>query len=190
MDKKPRLNDLLRLFHISAVHFMLIGIALDVELDDLLPIPGQDLNNLMIVFKRWIESNKGVTWRNALQVCEDFPDEFGRVKADLDKFLESDRAIQNYLNGNNIIIIHVHVHVMFFFDGYKYRMENLNFKVLPIYPNILTGEKEILAFLDLTCHIGIRKLPSLKIYQIPMHFNLTKEKLERLFIRNNDCTCH
>ena len=75
---------------------MLIGTALDVEVDDLLPYPAATTSNLIQVFKRWIDSNKGVTWRKVLQVCEDYPEEFGRVKAEVEGFLSSDRARDNY----------------------------------------------------------------------------------------------
>uniref|UniRef100_A0A1X7TPK6 Death domain-containing protein n=3 Tax=Amphimedon queenslandica TaxID=400682 RepID=A0A1X7TPK6_AMPQE len=97
LDKKPKLTDLHRLFDSSAGDYMIIGAALKVKVDDLPPTPGTATNNLLIVFKRWIESNKGVSWRNALRVCKDYPDKFGRVMADVDKFLESDRACKEYL---------------------------------------------------------------------------------------------
>ena len=75
---------------------MIIGIALDVEVDDLLPYPAATTSNLIQVFKRWIDSNKGVTWRKVLQVCEDYPEELGRVRAEVEEFLSSDRARDNY----------------------------------------------------------------------------------------------
>uniref|UniRef100_A0A1X7SV02 Death domain-containing protein n=1 Tax=Amphimedon queenslandica TaxID=400682 RepID=A0A1X7SV02_AMPQE len=77
---------------------MLIGTALGVKVDDLPPLPQSTTTNLILVFQRWIKSNEGVTWRKVLQVCEDYPDKFGEVKAGVDKFLESDRARANYKN--------------------------------------------------------------------------------------------
>ena len=44
-----------------------------------------------------MDSNKEVTWRKVLQVCEDYPAKFGQVKADVVKFLNSDRACDEYL---------------------------------------------------------------------------------------------
>ena len=76
---------------------MIIGTALDVEVDDLLPYPEATTNNLIQVFKRWIDSNNDVTWSNILQVCEDYPDELGKAKVDLKGFLSSDRARDKYL---------------------------------------------------------------------------------------------
>ena len=96
LDKKPQKSDLLRLFKGSAVHYMIIGTALDVEVDDLLPYPGATTSNLIQVFKRWMDSNKGLTWRKVLQVCEDFPEELGQAKAEVEGFLSSDRARDNY----------------------------------------------------------------------------------------------
>uniref|UniRef100_A0A1X7SY51 Uncharacterized protein n=1 Tax=Amphimedon queenslandica TaxID=400682 RepID=A0A1X7SY51_AMPQE len=34
-----------------------------------------DIPELILVFQRWIDSNKGVTWRKVLQVCDDYPDD-------------------------------------------------------------------------------------------------------------------
>uniref|UniRef100_A0A1X7SZ40 Ubiquitin-like modifier-activating enzyme Atg7 N-terminal domain-containing protein n=1 Tax=Amphimedon queenslandica TaxID=400682 RepID=A0A1X7SZ40_AMPQE len=77
LDKEPKLKDLHRLFDSSAAHYSTIGTALDVEVDNLLHSPLSASDKLRTVFKRWIESNKEVTWRNALQVCEDYPDKRG-----------------------------------------------------------------------------------------------------------------
>uniref|UniRef100_A0A1X7TKJ2 Death domain-containing protein n=2 Tax=Amphimedon queenslandica TaxID=400682 RepID=A0A1X7TKJ2_AMPQE len=95
-DKKPLMSDLRWLFDSSAAHYMIIGSALDVKVNDLLPTPGAATHNLILVFQRWIESNKGVTWRKVLQVCEDYPDKFGEVKASVERFLLSDRACEKY----------------------------------------------------------------------------------------------
>ena len=76
---------------------MIIGTALEVEVDDLSPNPQSTTYNLIRVFKRWICSNNGVTWRNVLQVCEDYPDKLGKAKADVERFLLSDRARRKYL---------------------------------------------------------------------------------------------
>ena len=95
-DKKPQNSDLLRLFKSSSSHYMIIGTALDVKVDDLLPNPQCTTSNLILVFQRWMDSNKGLTWRKVLQVCEDFPEELGQAKAEVEGFLSSDRARDNY----------------------------------------------------------------------------------------------
>ncbi|XP_019861882.1 PREDICTED: uncharacterized protein LOC109590399 [Amphimedon queenslandica] len=97
LEKKPQMSDLIRLFQSSDAHYMLIGAALNVQVDDLLPNPQSTTSNLILVFQRWLVSDKNVTWRNILQVCEDYPDKLGKVKSDVEQFLSSDRACTNYL---------------------------------------------------------------------------------------------
>ena len=76
---------------------MTIGTALKVEVDDLLPNPQSTTNNLIQVFQRWIDSDNDVTWRKILQVCKDHSDKLGKVKSDMERFLSSDRAHEEYL---------------------------------------------------------------------------------------------
>ena len=71
----------------SASHYSIIGIGLDVTVSDLPALPSMTTSNLTIVFQRWINSNKDVTWEKLLQVCDDFPSELGKTKADIQKFL-------------------------------------------------------------------------------------------------------
>ena len=70
----------------SASHYSLIGIGLGVNVADLQPLPTMTTSNLTIVFQRWIDSNKDVTWEKLLQVCDDFPEQLGKMKADIQKF--------------------------------------------------------------------------------------------------------
>ena len=70
-----------------ARHYSIIGIGLDVDVSDLLPLPTMTTLNLTTVFQRWIASNKDVTWEKLLQVCDDFPDQLGKMKAEIQKFL-------------------------------------------------------------------------------------------------------
>ena len=97
LDKKPLRSDLLRLFRSSAPHYMIIGTALDVDVHDLLPNSETATNKLIEVFQRWIHSNNDVTWRNILDVCEDYPDELGKAKDNVERFLSSDKARNKYL---------------------------------------------------------------------------------------------
>uniref|UniRef100_A0A1X7TFR9 Death domain-containing protein n=1 Tax=Amphimedon queenslandica TaxID=400682 RepID=A0A1X7TFR9_AMPQE len=96
LDKKPLKSDLLRLFKDSGVHSKIIGTALDVKVNDLVPLPQFTSDNLILVFERWIDSGNDVTWRNILEVCGDYPDELGKAEADVKVFLSSDRARNNY----------------------------------------------------------------------------------------------
>ena len=97
LDKKPQMNDLHRLFKGSSSHYSTIGTALDVQVNDLLHSPMSASDKLILVFQRWIDSDNDVTWRNILQVCEDYPEELGRVKSDVERFLSSARARNKYL---------------------------------------------------------------------------------------------
>ena len=103
LDKKPQKSDLLRLFKSSSSHYMIIGTALNVKVDDLLPNPQSTTSNLILVFQRWMDSNKGLTWRKVLQVCEDFPEQLGQAKAEVERFLSSPSA-QSLYGAESIII--------------------------------------------------------------------------------------
>ena len=94
--KKPNQSDLFRLFKSSSSHYMIIGTALNVKVVDLPPNPQSTTSNLILVFQRWIDSDNDVTWRKVLQACEDFPEELGRAKAEVEEFLLSDRARDEY----------------------------------------------------------------------------------------------
>ena len=52
---------------------------------------------VMLVFQRWIASNKEVIWKKMIQVCQDYPAELGKAKAELKSFLSSERACESYL---------------------------------------------------------------------------------------------
>lgn len=52
------------------------------------------------VFKRWKDKNVDVTWKRIERVCENFPDEFGQVKAHLREYLSSDEARKEYLSSD------------------------------------------------------------------------------------------
>ena len=95
LGKKPQQSDLLKLFQNSCAHYKIIGTALDVQVDDLHAISGAN-DDLIKVFQRWIDSNKEVTWRKVLEVCGDYSDKFGFVKAEVEEFLSSDRARNKY----------------------------------------------------------------------------------------------
>ena len=79
----------MQVFTPSASQYCIIGIGLDVAVADLIPLPNLTLKNLEAVFQRWIDSGKDVTWEKLLEVCDDFPDQLSRAKANLEKFLSS-----------------------------------------------------------------------------------------------------
>uniref|UniRef100_A0A1X7V986 Death domain-containing protein n=1 Tax=Amphimedon queenslandica TaxID=400682 RepID=A0A1X7V986_AMPQE len=96
MKKIPTQRDLLRLFASDANQWQLIGGQLGVNHADLMPLPGQALNNLGMIFNRWLNAYRKVTWRTICNLCEDWPDQLGQAKDRIAKFLSSDRAHGEY----------------------------------------------------------------------------------------------
>ena len=86
-DKECTLKNLMVIFISSANHYSLIGVGLEVDVSDMQPLPNMTHDNLRLVFERWIDSGKNVTWRTIIQVCENFPDQLGKAKNALLKFL-------------------------------------------------------------------------------------------------------
>ena len=94
----PKDTDLLRIFNGCEHHYGLIGTDLEVKVADIKYDADTAKDSLRLVFERWRERNRDVTWKRIIQVCEKFPDEFGRVKSDLDKYLSSEKAREKYLD--------------------------------------------------------------------------------------------
>ena len=101
---------------------MIIGTALDVQVDDLLLTPGTATSNLIQVFKRCIDSNKGVSWRSILQVCQDYPDHLGKAEAEVKQFLSSS-TVHSLPDESKSIIpssTGAHDHYLIFFPSKSY----------------------------------------------------------------------
>ena len=96
MKKIPSQRDLLRLFSSDAHQWQLIGDHLGVNHRDLMPLPGQALNNLGMIFSRWLSAYKNVTWKAICNMCDDWDQQLGHAKARIAKFLSSDRAHEEY----------------------------------------------------------------------------------------------
>ena len=92
------MSDLTRIFITYAHQYHIIGIALEVQVDDLMgsPIPADQ--KLVQVFQRWIASDNEVTWQKILEVCQDYQKKFGKAETELKKFLLTEQACKKYLN--------------------------------------------------------------------------------------------
>ena len=76
-----------KIFAPSANHYMLIGAGLNINVADLMLIPGAATNNLIIVFQRWFDADKDINWDTLIKLCDDFPDELGKAKSNLLKYI-------------------------------------------------------------------------------------------------------
>ena len=96
MKKIPEERDLLRLFSRASEHWQVIGTGLGVSHRDLMPIPGQALNNLGIIFSRWRAAHRNVTWKTICDLCDNWPAQLGQTRHTIATFLESDAAHEDY----------------------------------------------------------------------------------------------
>lgn len=96
MMKIPAQRDLVRLFANDAHQWQLIGEQLGVNCGGILALPGQELNNLGMIFSRWLSAYRNVTWKAICKMCNDFSMQLGQAKARIAKFLESDDAHEQY----------------------------------------------------------------------------------------------
>ena len=100
LKKPPGISDLTRIFKPYAHQYHIIGSALEVGIGDLMTSPIAADQKVILVFHRWIASNKEVTWEKMLEVCNDYPNELGKAKDNLILFLKSEWAHESHLNIN------------------------------------------------------------------------------------------
>ena len=91
------MSDLIRIFKPYAHYYHIIGSALEVNVVNLMTSPIAADQKVMLVFQRWIASDNEVTWEKILEVCQDYPDKFGKAETELRKFLSTERARLTYL---------------------------------------------------------------------------------------------
>ena len=98
LKEEPKDDDLLKIFEGCEHKYELIGVSLEVTVAGIKYDSEASKNSLLFVFKRWREKDEDVTWKRIMQVCEKFPNEFGRVKSNLEKYLSSEKAREKYLD--------------------------------------------------------------------------------------------
>ncbi|XP_019857297.1 PREDICTED: uncharacterized protein LOC109585609 [Amphimedon queenslandica] len=85
--KKPTMSAVLQIFDSFANHYRLIGVGLKVKVTDLMPIPGTAQKNLNTVFQRWFDSDKNVSWETLMNLCDEFPDQLGKAKDNVQAYV-------------------------------------------------------------------------------------------------------
>ena len=94
------LLDLLKIFDGCEHRYKMIGHSLDVIVTDIRYDAAAPKNSLRLVFQRWRDKNEDVNWERIMQVCEDFPDDFGKVQSTLEEYLSSEKAREKYLENH------------------------------------------------------------------------------------------
>ena len=97
LKKEPTVVDLLKIFHGYEHQYELIGTCLEVNVADIVHNAAAQKNSLRLVFQKWINKHKDVTWNRIMQVCVDFSDDFGKVMSSLKEYLSSEEARKRYL---------------------------------------------------------------------------------------------
>ena len=72
-----------QIFNSSAHHYLTIGTGLGVYTADLMPIPGAASTNLNLVFQRWFDADRDVSWDTLIKLCDDYRDKLGKAKSNL-----------------------------------------------------------------------------------------------------------
>ena len=72
-----------QIFGSSTHHYMTIGAGLNVNVADLMPIPGTATDHLIRVFQRWFDANRDVNWDTLIKLCDRYPDKLGKAKSNL-----------------------------------------------------------------------------------------------------------
>uniref|UniRef100_A0A1X7SHF5 Death domain-containing protein n=1 Tax=Amphimedon queenslandica TaxID=400682 RepID=A0A1X7SHF5_AMPQE len=73
----------IKIFESSANQYRLIGTGLNVDVSDLMLIPGTASTNLNLVFQRWFDADRDVNLDTLLKLCDDFPDQLGKAKSSI-----------------------------------------------------------------------------------------------------------
>ena len=96
MKKEPDFIDFYKVFKDYGDRYSLVGRGLNVNTTDITYNPRKPEEALSIVFQRWKNKDKEVTWDKLIEVCETFSNELGKVLSDIRRFLASQKAYDRY----------------------------------------------------------------------------------------------
>lgn len=97
MKKEPKILHFLKVFKGYEHRFKIVGMGLEVHIEDLNYDPLEPTNTLSLVFQRWKNKNEDTTWGKIVEVCDFFSDELGKVKFNIREFLSTQDAYDKYL---------------------------------------------------------------------------------------------
>ena len=98
MKKVPKDADLFVVFKDYEHNFKLIGSGLEVKVAGIKYDPEDPTECLRLVFANWREKNEDVTWKKISEVCDDFPDKFGKAQSNLREHLSTKRVYEKYID--------------------------------------------------------------------------------------------
>uniref|UniRef100_A0A1X7TK72 Nucleoside phosphorylase domain-containing protein n=1 Tax=Amphimedon queenslandica TaxID=400682 RepID=A0A1X7TK72_AMPQE len=84
---KPTKAALMKIFGSLDHHFMTIGAGLEVKTADLDFIAGPPNTKLQLVFQRWFDAGRDISWARLEELCDEFPDELGKAKSEVQAYI-------------------------------------------------------------------------------------------------------
>ena len=96
MKKEADLFHLYKVFQGFELHFDLLGAGLNVDDVGIEYKPANPRECLKLFFERCKRKNVVLTWEKIVGICEDFPDDFGKVRSNIQNYLSSEKAHTHY----------------------------------------------------------------------------------------------
>ena len=96
MKKEAELVHLYKVFGGFELQFDLLGAGLNVDVDGIKYDPANPRECLKLVFQKCKGKNVVVTWEKIVGICEDFPNDFGKVQSNIQNCLSSEKAHTHY----------------------------------------------------------------------------------------------
>ena len=96
MKKEAELVHLYKVFEGFEQKFVLLGAGLNVGIGGIKYDPADPKQCLTILFERCEGKRVVVTWEKIVGICEDFPNDFGKVRSNIQNCLSSEKAHTHY----------------------------------------------------------------------------------------------